>query len=456
MARGWRGLKGNKVIKRRMPHGIPHKRIFSNFGTAARELLSAVSPVLWIPLNDLGNGEVNLIPSVGSGVATFARASPAWTVLSNGNWGLAANGTPRSYYTPGGIYKGYLPEITSTNLCLRSQDFSVTWANVGTPTLTADTTILGALSLSTLRDDSATAFEGKQQAIPFSGNGQKVVSVFVKKGAATSSVIRIVDSTVPANRLIAVITWAGTVPVVAMTTGTDLTGTPQQHGASGVYRLSFLTTTVTAANANLVAIYPATDAVLAVANTGTIEIGGVQVENQLTPTTYIPTVGTTVQRIGDQLTYNQAIQMPASMYAEVHNIFVNINTNRQHWLDSVLNSGEAGFVLERDDSVTPPPFSVVVKESVGVFPGVVNVGQQLQDISNKVAGYFSLNNINAFIDGVAGVPDTSSPALTNMESIGIGCAPPLEGNQQQPNGCIKNVKIFGTALSSAKLVELTT
>lgn len=289
--------------------------------TALREIENDSAPFV-APLADAGGGVVNTVLQRGTGSPTFTRATSAWTVLSDGTIGLVASGSPRSYYSPAGVYQGYLSEATRTNLCQRGEDFATVWADVGTPTLSAGTTTLGALSLSTLGDDSAAALEGKTQTVTFTGNAVKAIAVYVKQGTSTSSVIRLRDNTAGADRLLAAITWSGTVPVVTMTTGTDLTGTPQQQGAtSGVYRLLFATTSVTAANANSLQLYPATTSALAVAGTGTIQIGGVQAEDATFPSSLIRTpASATVTRNADVLTYpfgGNAIATVGSAYAEI-------------------------------------------------------------------------------------------------------------------------------------------
>lgn len=268
--------------------------------TTGAVVIEGDTPTFGIEFNDLGAGLVNTTPSVGGASVAFTRATSAWTVLSDGTIGLVASGGARSYYTPSGMFMGYLSEGARTNLCQRGEDFTAVWTDVGTPTLTAGTTTNGALSLSTVGDDSAAALEGKIQTITFTGDAVKAISLYVKKGTSTSSVVRVRDTSAPADRLLAAITWSGTTPVVTMTTGTDLTGTPEQHGSSGIYRLMFATSSVTAANTNSLQIYPATDAALSVGNVGTIEVGGVQAEDAAFPSTLIRTPGSaTVTRNAD-------------------------------------------------------------------------------------------------------------------------------------------------------------
>lgn len=274
----------------------------------------AVAPAFELRFADLGAGIVSTTETVGGVAATFTRATSAWTNLSDGTIGLVASGSPRSYYSPTGTYLGYLAEGARTNLCQRGEDFATVWTDVGTPTLSANTVALGVLNLSTVGDDSAAALEGKIQTIAFTGDAVKAISIYVKQGTSTSSVIRVRDTSAAADRLLAAVTWSGTTPVITMTTGTDLTGTPQQQGTSGVYRLLFATTSVTAANTNSLQIYPATDAALATANIGTILVGGVQAEDALFPSSLIRTPGSaTVTRNADVLTYPTTGWMSATV-----------------------------------------------------------------------------------------------------------------------------------------------
>jgi hypothetical protein len=101
-----------------------------------------------LPLNDLGNGIVNTVPaqSAGSPVATFTRASVAWTKLASGLWGQVATGIARSHYlgrdTGVGAYGGYLAEPTGVQLIPTTAAIrdmrDASWVAVGiTPTLTA-------------------------------------------------------------------------------------------------------------------------------------------------------------------------------------------------------------------------------------------------------------------------------------------------------------------------------
>lgn len=191
------------------------------------------------------------------------------------------------------------PHRAATNLCLQSENFGTTWSAIGTPTRTAAAAKCGDLSLDLLGDDAAGTLEGYSQVITFTGNAVKAVALFVKQGTSTSSVIRLRDTTGSANRLLATVTWSSGVPAIAMTTGTHIESTPCY---GGVYRLLFQTTSVTAANTNQIEIYPATTSALAVANTGTLYVGGVMLQNAIWPNAYIKTTTATVTTAADYLT----------------------------------------------------------------------------------------------------------------------------------------------------------
>jgi hypothetical protein len=329
-----------------------------------------------LPLADLGAGAVDTTLVLGAGSATFTRATTATTILSTGLMANVASGTARSLYSPAGVYLGYFAEGARTNLVLQAENFGTTWVAVGTPTRVAGSTTLGTLTMDTIGDDSAVALEGYTQVITFTADAVKAISVYVKQGTATSSVIRVRDTTLLADRLLATITWTGSTPVVTMTTGTDLTGTPQQHAATGIYRLSFATTSVTAASVNQLEVYPATDAALAVANTGTIIAGGVQAENATFPGSYIPTTTATVTRNADVLTYQftgNADPSSGSVYVELSTLWSAASgaTNTAVGFDAsgfgpMFVPNLASTVIRMSDGTTANPKTGLTDMSTGI------------------------------------------------------------------------------------------
>lgn len=188
--------------------------------------------------------------------------------------------------------------MARTNRCLRSEDFGTTWAATGTPTRTAAAKTCGDLVLDLLGDDAAGTLEFYSQTVPFTGNAVKAISVFMAEGTSAGTVIRLNDGTAGVDRLLARVSWSAGAPSVVMTTGTYIGAVPCY---GGVYRLLFQTTSVTAANTHALNIFPATTAALAIANTGTVYIGGVQVEDFRFPRDYVKTLGAAATHNADEL-----------------------------------------------------------------------------------------------------------------------------------------------------------
>lgn len=77
-------------------------------------------PSFHAQFTDAGSGAVNVGLGLGSGVATFTRATLGWTRNSAGARVQVASGTARSYYLANGQYAGYLSEGARTNHFLNS------------------------------------------------------------------------------------------------------------------------------------------------------------------------------------------------------------------------------------------------------------------------------------------------------------------------------------------------
>ena len=218
---------------------------------------------LWFEWNatDCLNATDHALDALTGQVATFTRASIKTAIDQNGVVRLVPHSRPAwewVYDATLGMYApGVLLEDTRTNLCLQSENFGTTWAAVGTPTRTAGAHTTAGISLDLLGDADAGTLDGYSQTVTFTGNAAKSVSLFVKIGTATTSAVRLRDTSASADRLLGVVTWSGTVPSVAMTTGTYV---GSQACYDGVYRLLFVTTSVTAANTNSLQVYPAADA----------------------------------------------------------------------------------------------------------------------------------------------------------------------------------------------------
>lgn len=199
---------------------------------------------------------------------------------------------------------GLMIEGLRINLCLQSEDFNTTWTDIGSVNMGAPL-LLGDLTLRAINDFDGGVLGGKRQTgIVFTGDAVKAFSIFVGQGTSTTWRVDLVDTTAPANRLRAVGTWAGGLPVVSTAGGAGTYLGYEKWGVVAgvtIYRLFFQTTTVTAANAHRIDIYPACDLAGTVSLTGTLIAGGVQPENALFPSSYIKTTTATVTRNADSV-----------------------------------------------------------------------------------------------------------------------------------------------------------
>lgn len=329
--------------------------------------------------------------------------------------------------------KGYLSEGQRINLCLQSQTMS-TWTDISTPTITSANKNYGALVLDLLGDDDALVSEGKSRVVTFTGNAQKSVSVFIKKGTATKSDIKLRDTTALADRLNVEVTWSGTVPVLNFVTGT------QEREAElfkdDVYRIFCLTTSVTAANGNQIECYPASDNMLSITDTGDINIGGFQVEDALFASSYIPTTTTTATRNLDALTYPFAGNFNNSSGSCYFEILRPASSNLAN--NDILYFGEGG------------PVWLWGNNDIRVFDGtnfyssgiLVTAGTAM-----KLGAKWSDSQAKTINNGVFGASSSYDKFFGNV-SLRINATAQLFAN-------VKNVKIWKRALSDRQLQRLT-
>lgn len=387
-------------------------RIYSGFRDAGGTLVVDFNPANW-----------------STGTTFVGNTGETWTLNGGAKVNKFAN--------------GYYPEVANTNLVLQSEDFSTTWTAVGTPTRTGNAKQCGFIKLDLIGDDDATAIEGYTQVVTFTADGVKSRSFFFAQGTSTSSVLRIRDTTAAADRLLAAITWTAGIPTVTMTTGTLIGAFAR---GNGVWHVEVLTTAVTAANANQVECYPATDAALAVANTGNMYWGGEQAENNATRcSSYIPTTTATVTRNKDDMSlaslgswFNPAAgSLIASLItgADVSSeIIVSINDASTANRLRVYAGGSAVFLVT----------TASVAQATVTVAGVPVLS------ATSIGAAYALNDFIDVKDATLGTPDNSGtvPTVTQME---IG----QEVGANQFNGLISSLDYYPQRLPNATLQALT-
>jgi len=233
-----------------------------------------------------------------------------------------------------------------TSRALGNNDFNAAtgWFQVGTPVFTANYVSLGAISMTKIADDdgAATEYTGfnyngktdKPWASPTDGDGTKPVSIFWTKSdleSPSGAQINITDTTAAgAVRFSANIKADGAgAPVISSLTGTYLGAEfITTVGTRKVYRLHFLTGTVTVANEHVIRVVPSGGG--PASETGDIICALYQVENAgafpsspITPTTTVAIV-----KAADDLLYTLLGFSPSNDFTALARVV------RTFWMDS--------------------------------------------------------------------------------------------------------------------------
>jgi hypothetical protein len=150
-----------------------------------------------LPLNDLGNGIVNLVPaqSSGSPTPTFTRASIASTKLASGLWGQVAIGIARSTYfgfdTAVGAYRGYWGEPAGTQLIASTaaiRDMTdASWVKVGITAAKTATGIDGVPNSATTL--TATAPGGTILQTLIAAATSRTYCVFLRRVSGSGTIV---------------------------------------------------------------------------------------------------------------------------------------------------------------------------------------------------------------------------------------------------------------------------
>jgi len=281
---------------------VDRERAWDNLGSSVSTNIPIPSPSL--DLNFAASK--SLIDDIsGNNLITFTRASTGTFVGSNGLIQTAASGAPRFDHNPTtGESLGLLVEEARTNLLLRSEEINnIAWSASQVPTPSANTT--------TAPDNTVTA---ETISVAVSGNNREVgqaftsiagttysFSFFVKAGTTSWCYLIFSDRTAHSNGWYFDVTNGAVGGVAGLSAGTNVTRVSSTilPAANGFWRCQV---TLTVANS---AIYYATVGVVAANNNAgaaagnTIFVWGAQLEAGAFPTSYIPTVASTVTRAAD-------------------------------------------------------------------------------------------------------------------------------------------------------------
>jgi hypothetical protein len=272
------------------------------------------------------------------------------------------------YVTPTGAstpVRTLLLEPQRTNLCIRSQEFD-TWTDTAGCAVSANAgTAPDGTATADLLTASATVADRSRPAT-FTGDGTKCVSVFLKAGTSTRSVISVRDLTVGVSRHNVRVTWAAGVPTLSTDTGAGTLYPVESYG-NGWYRILFSVDSVVAANTNNLRILPDSDL-----GTGSVLVWGYQAENAVVPSSYIPTAATTVTRNADSLYWGIPALVPRELTVYVRGVDV-----------GTFASGVAARYFAISNAAEADPRLLVFRQTAGTRMFWANAAslESLSDVS---------------------------------------------------------------------------
>ena len=355
---------------------------------------------------------------------------------------------PRIDYTGGGC-PSILLEPQRTNLVLRSQEFDNASFIKGLSSVTPNTTTApdGTLTAYTWTGNGASGSHYLAQTVSATSGVAYTQSVFAKKG--TNDFIQILGTAViyDAN------SWANfdLENGVVGSSGASATATITDFG-NGWYRCTMTATATATASGAGFTLRLITSAASVRGETNSlatnVHLWGAQVEEGAYPTSYIPTVASTVTRNADVInrddiyTNNLITAAGGTWFIELNNNIPYTRDNFSYgiFLNTLNNSNGNGFNITNGIA----GYRLIINK---VLNGIYFVSYiTLTDVV-KIAIKWNGSRADIFVNGVKVI--TATPfTSTNMEF--------LSGNGSDVPKYIKSQLLFPTPLTDSECQALTT
>lgn len=393
---------------------------------ASRAVARMLTPEQWPSLDlDFLGGQLD--PRI-----SFTRASTATYTGADGVVRAAAINEPR--FEAGGL----LIEEARTNLLTRAETFdNATWAKNAT-TVIANAAVApdGALTADEVRETVVVGgFYSVFQAASVTTGTAYTASIYVRRAAGTRN-LRIVFGTggfgagVQVNFDLAAVTATG---------GGGATGTIQSVGG-GWFRVSTAATaTATLASGITYAILSGTAGTYDGDGTSGLYLWGAQLEAGAFPTSYIPTVASTVTRALETAVIPTDTWFNAAAGTLVAQGTIPVSGGPNVFtLASLTNNSSAHRMLMGVSAATTSTVFRVSTAGAGANP----TDQAISGVASgvKLAMAYAPGDVAATANGL--IPTTSAPAtLPTITQLAIG-GQAATGGWLPPNGHIRRVRYW--------------
>jgi hypothetical protein len=379
---------------------------------------------------------------------TFTRASTATFVGSDGLIQSAALNAARFDHDPVTLAcKGLLIEEARTNSCIRSEDFSTTWVTYQS-SVSANSTASpdGATSADSLVENFSTDFHSIYQPITFAALAY-TFSIYAKAG--NRNWISLFENTSGSSRR----TFFNLSTGAIGTKNAAHTAAVQQL-SNGWYRCQITFTSTSGGIQNVAVELASADNVGSYVGNGSgnVFIWGAQLEAGSFPTSYIPTVASSVVRSADVCSITGAAftgmynTTEGTFFATASTFSPNTNIRRIVFATDGAITNRAGLLF---NSVGSP--TTFVASSGGSLSALIAVTVASITSPVKIAGAYKLDDFAISANGSAVTTDTSGLVGVGINRLNIGS----QNDTETLNGHIASIRYYKKRLSNAKLQTIT-
>jgi hypothetical protein len=382
----------------------------------------------------------SVVPNTTLGDMDVVRATTATRVNASGLIESVGVNIPRIDYTNGSC-PSILVEPQRTNLALYSEQFdNVTWIK-NNSTITANSIISpnGAQNADTVNVTSGT-FAGLYQTGNLTSN-IFTMSVFAKKGT---------------KQWLYFINLTGTQGVVwfDLNNGTignviDGTATIKDFG-NGWYKCTYTNTSNILNTYLQLGLSEGNDSVT-ISSNGTAYIYGTQLEVGSYPTSYIPTVATSVTRNADVISKTGISSLIGQTEGTIFIDFVYTESDQNGLIPITISSNASNHTYMYIEDNNRINFDFIIAGS-DVLSIQTAIGFAVKGTRYKIALAYKANNFAVYINGSL-IGTQNSGAITGFNDFYFGY--PFASGYSYPLK-INSAQLYKTRLTNTELAQLTT